>query len=156
MSEDVYIENVQVGDRFYSGEEIELTAEDIIRFAREFDPQPGHLSEEEALATPFKGLSASGWHTAAITMRLVVGLRLVGIIGRSITISWPTAARPGDRLHVDLRVTGKRASATTPGRGVVNLEYDTINQHGEVRQHTEAVIVTWDNKEAFAASGADS
>jgi len=130
-----------VSDRFYSGEEIEVTAQEIMSFAKAYDPQPGHLSEESALHTPFGGLAASGWHTAAITMRLLTDVGFAGMVGATITLTWPTPTRPGDRLHVDGRIISKRESRTKPDRGVVEIEYDTVNQSGEVRQHTQAVVI---------------
>ena len=139
----MWMDDFVVGDRFYSGEEIEITEEAIVAFAEEYDPQPGHLSEEAALATPFGGLAASGWHTAAVTMRLLFNLGFTGIIGAQVTLAWPTPTRPGDRLHVDVRVTSKRDSASKPDRGVVTLEYDTLNHEGEVRQKAQTVIIAW-------------
>ena len=135
------MEDLHVTDRFYSGEEIEVTAQEIMSFAKAYDPQPGHLSEETALATPFRGLAASGWHTAAITMRLLTDLGFMGMAGANVTLTWPSPTRPGDRLHIDGRVTAKRESRTKPDCGVVELEYDTVNQRGEIRQHTQAIVV---------------
>jgi len=137
----LWLEDLHVSDRLYSGEEIEVTAQDIMSFAGEYDPQPGHLSEESALGTPFHGLAASGWHTAAITQRLLTQLGFIGPVGVSITLTWPTPTRPGDRLHIDGVVTSSRQSRTKPDRGVVGLTYDTVNQDGAIRQHTETVII---------------
>ena len=143
MIQTMWLEDLNVSDRFYSGEEIEVTAEEIMSFARQYDPQPGHISEETALDTSFHGLAASGWHTAAITQRLLTKMGFIGVIGADITLTWPTPTRPGDRLHFDGRVTSKRESRTKPDRGIVSLEYDTVNQDGEIRQHTQAVIIAY-------------
>jgi len=141
MNEEMWLEDLNVADRMYSGEEIAVTAQEIMSFAHQFDPQPGHISEETALGTPFHGLSASGWHTAAITQHLLTKLGFLGVIGADITLTWPTPTRPGDRLHLDGRITSKRESRTKPDRGIVGIEYDTVNQNGEIRQHTQAVII---------------
>ena len=137
------VENLKVGDRFCTGDEIEVSAEAIMAFGREFDPLPMHVGEESARATPFGSLSASGWHTAAITHRLAVDMGLTRMIGVEINLSWPTPTRPGDRLHLDLVVTGLRQSRSNPERWIVNFEYDTINQEGEIRQHTKATVMAW-------------
>jgi acyl dehydratase len=137
------LEDYVVGQTFSSSEAIEVTADDIISFARQFDPQPGHISQEEAERTPFHGLSASGWHTAALTMKLLVELGFSGVIGAAVSLTWPTPTRPGDQLRLHLRVVGVRESATKPDRGVVNLEYDTVNQSGEIRQHTQTTVIAW-------------
>jgi len=137
----MWMEDLHVSDRLYSGEEIGVTAQEIMSFARQYDPQPGHISEETASQTPFHGLCASGWHTAAVTQRLLTKLGFLGVIGADITLTWPTPTRPGDRLHIDGRITSKRDSRTKPGQGVVGLQYDTVNQDGEIRQHTETVII---------------
>jgi len=139
------VRDLQVGDRVCTGFEIEVTAEDIIAFARQYDPQAWHLGEAEARDTPFGALVASGWQTAAITMRLLVELDLGALIGVGVTLNWPTPTYPGDRLHVDLAVTGKRDSKSRPGRRLVTIEYDTLNQFGEVRQHTTTTVMTWDD-----------
>lgn len=143
MSKGIWMEDLHVGDRFYSGDEIEVTAQEIMGFARAYDPQAGHVSEETAVDTVFKGLAASGWHTAAITMKLLVGLGFAGMIGTNVSLTWPSATRPGDRLHIDVHVTGKRNSKTKPDRGVVDLEYETVNQTAEVRQRTQATVIVW-------------
>src|SRR5687767_4507648 len=103
MPDRYYLEDLQAGQRFKSGS-FSLDAEQIIAFAKEFDPQPFHLSEEAAKESLFGGLAASGWHTAAITMRLQVesGLPIGGgIIGAGGEIAWPQPTRPGDVLHVE-------------------------------------------------------
>ena len=133
----LYLEDLNVGDRFMS-EGHELDAEQIKAFAVLFDPQPFHTDEEAAKATFFGGLAASGWHTAAITMRLLVnsGIPLAnGIIGSGGQISWPQPTRPGDVLRVESEVMEITPSRSKPDRGMVQMRCETRNQRGEVLQH---------------------
>lgn len=145
MTNDLWLEDIQVGDRFRT-DVYDLTAAEIIEFATQWDPQPFHLGEESARDTFFKGLAASGWQTAVITMRLLVttGLPLAtGIIGASIDLAWPTPTRPGDQLHVELEVSDVRVSKSDPTRGFITTAYDTLNQHGDVRQRTTARLLAF-------------
>src|SRR5215813_5354930 len=128
----LYFDDLQIGQRFVSGSH-ELDAAQIKAFARQFDPQPFHLDEETAKHTLFAGLAASGWHTAAITMRLLVeaGLPLAdGIIGAGGEISWPKPTRPGNILTVTSEVVEIVPSRSRPGRGTVTVRSETRNQHG--------------------------
>jgi len=132
----LYLDDLKVGDRFES-EGHEIDAEQIKAFATLFDPQPFHLDEEAAKDTFFGGLAASGWHTAAITMRLLVtsGVPLAdGIIGSGGTIAWPRPTRPGDILRVQAEVTEIVPSRSKPDRGMVSMRCETLNQRGEVLQ----------------------
>jgi len=138
----LYLEDFTAGSRLITGE-IDVTAEGIMAFARAYDPQPAHLSDVTARTTPFRGLAASGWHTAALTMRLLVDAGLTGVAGAGVTLAWPTPTRPGDRLHAVVTTTAVRPSNTKPDRGIVDLAYDTVNQAGEVRQHSTATIIAW-------------
>ncbi|MFC4377699.1 MaoC family dehydratase [Nocardia halotolerans] len=141
----LWLDDIAVGDRFRT-DTYDLGVDAIVDFATAWDPQPSHLGEDTAKETFFQGLAASGWHTAAITMRLLVttGLPLAtGIIGASIDLAWPTPTRPGDRLHVELEVTDVRISRSDPRRGFITATYDTINQHGEIRQHTTARLLAF-------------
>ena len=137
MSQELlFFDDLAVGDRFKSGT-YELRVDDIKRFAGEFDPQPFHLDDEAARDTMFGGLAASGWHTAAITMRLLVtgGPKLAnGIIGAGGGIEWKTPARPGDILHVVTEVVELIPSRSRPDRGIVGMRSTTFNQRGEVVQ----------------------
>lgn len=145
MTDPLWLDDIRVGDRFHTAT-YDLTAESIIEFAAAWDPQPFHLGDETARDTFFRGLAASGWQTAAITMRLLVttGMPIAtGIIGASIDLAWPTPTRPGDQLHVELEVTDVRGSKSDPSRGFVTTTYDTLNQHGEVRQHTTARLLAF-------------
>jgi acyl dehydratase len=114
---------------------VTLAAEEIKTFARQFDPQPFHLDEEAARGSPFGGLVASGWHTAALTMRLLVGgeLRVVGgLIGLGVEeLSWPRPVRPGDVLRVESEVLGLRPSGSKPDRGIVRVRNTTFNGEGQ-------------------------
>jgi len=133
----LYLEDLNVGDRFMS-EGHALDAEQIKAFAVLFDPQPFHTDEEAAKGTFFGGLAASGWHTAAITMRLLVnsGLPLAnGIIGSGGQLSWPQPTRPGDVLRVESEVVEITPSRSKPDRGMVQMRCETRNQRGEVLQH---------------------
>jgi len=143
--EKLWLEDVQVGSKFRTAE-YEVTRKDVIEFAQEYDPQPFHLSEAAAERTFFEGLAASGWHTAAITMRLVVtsGIPIAtGIIGASVDLTWPSPTRVGDVLRVELSVTEVKPSRSNPSRGFVTAVYDTLNQRGDVRQHTTAKLLVF-------------
>jgi acyl dehydratase len=139
----LYLEDLHVGQRFRSGTH-RIDEEQIRAFAGQFDPQPFHLDAEAAKATLFEGLVASGWHTAAISMRLQVGGGLPiagGIIGASGEIAWPTPVRPGDVLHVESEVVELRPSRSRPDRGVATVRSETRNQQGEVVQVLVARLV---------------
>ncbi len=132
----LYLDDLKVGDRFTSGEHA-LDAEQIKSFARQFDPQPFHTDEEAARSTFFQGLAASGWHTAAITMRLLVGSGMPladGIIGSGGLLQWPQPTRPDDVLHVQSEVMEIVPSRSKPGRAMVQMRCETRNQRGEVLQ----------------------
>lgn len=138
-----YLEDLHVGQCFRSPE-LEVSVERIVAFAREFDPQPFHLDEAAAAASLFGGLAASGWHTAALTMRLLVagGAPLAGgIIGASAEIAWPKPTRPGDVLHVESEVLEVVPSRSRPERGRARVRSETRNQHGEVVQTLLATLV---------------
>jgi acyl dehydratase len=131
-----YLDDLKVGERLQSGQYI-VTEEKIINFAREFDPQPFHLDAAVADQTMFKGIIASGWHTAAITMRLFVQTLnfAEGAIGLGVDeLRWPNAVRPGDRLQVETEIVDLRVSRSKPNHGVVRLRNVTINQRNEIVQ----------------------
>lgn len=138
-----YLDDLQPGERFVSGEHA-LDEAQLLSFAKQFDPQPFHLDQEAAKATLFGGLAASGWHTAAITMRLLVGGGLPlagGIIGAGGEISWPKPTRPGDVLHVETEVVSVTPSRSRPDRGMVVVRSETRNQHGDVLQQSVYKLV---------------
>lgn len=131
-----YLEDLNVGDVFHSDEYVVDEAQ-IIEFARQFDPQPFHTDPEAAVQTFFGGLAASGWHTAAITMRLLVtsGLPLAdGVIGVGGDISWPRPTRPGDALKIEATVEEIKPSRSKPDRAFVIFRVDTTNQDRELLQ----------------------
>ena len=135
-----YFDDLTQGDRFKSAT-YEVTEEQIISFAREFDPQPFHLDAAVADQTMFKGLIASGWHTAAITMRLFVQTLNFseGAIGLGVDeLRWPNAVRPGDGLQVETEIIDLRVSRSKPSHGVVRLRNVTVNQRGEIVQTMSA------------------
>jgi acyl dehydratase len=142
-TEPLYFDDLHVGDRFGSGTH-EVTADDILRFAGEYDPQPFHLDYAAARGTMFGGLAAIGWHTAAITMRLLVsgGPRLAnGIIGAGGEIEWKTPTRPGDVLRVDSEVLELIPSKSRPDRGMLVLRSRTLNQRDEAVQTLVAKLM---------------
>jgi acyl dehydratase len=141
--ETLYFDDLKVGDTFTTGT-YEVSAADIKRFAAEFDPQPFHLDDEAARETMFGGLAASGWHTAAITMRLLVsgGPKLAnGVLGAGGEIEWKMPTRPGDVLHVESEVVDLIPSRSRTDRGMLVLRSRTINQHGEVVQNLTAKLI---------------
>jgi acyl dehydratase len=134
MRERLYLEDLTAGLRVRSAAAT-LTSEDIVAFAAQYDPQPFHLGDDGAAGTLFQTLAASGWHTAAVTMRLQVesGLPVAGgIIGsRADELRWPRPVRPGDTLHVETEVLEARPSSSRTDQGWVKVRSVTVNQHGE-------------------------
>jgi acyl dehydratase len=132
-----YLEDFAVGQTFGSGR-VRVDKERIKRFAAEFDPQPFHLDEEAARDTIFQGLAASGWHTAALTMRLVVEGELNpvgGIVGAGFEeLRWPLPVRPGDELRVESEVLEVRPSKSRPQQGLIKVRTTTLNQNGDAVQ----------------------
>lgn len=137
MTRDLYLDDLAPGQTYGSGETT-VTEADIVRFAKEFDPQPFHLDAERARATFFGGLAASGWHTAALTMRLLVDseMRLAGgIIGAGMDeLRWPKPLRPGDTIRLESEVIEVRPSRSRPSQGLAKVRTTTLNQHGEAVQ----------------------
>ena len=139
----LYFEDFHVGQRFQSAAYV-LDVDQIKSFARQFDPQPFHLDEAAAEDTFFGGLAASGWHVAAITMKLLVGdgsLIGGGIIGAGGELAWPRPTRPGDILSVESEVMEVKPSRSRPDRGMVTLRSETRNQRGEAVQILTAKLV---------------
>ena len=139
----LYLEDLEVGRRFSSATHVVDEAQ-IKAYAAQFDPQPFHLDDAAARATLFGGLAASGWHTASITMRLLVesGLPLAGgIIGAGGEISWPKPTRPGDTLQVVSEIEEVTPSRSRPERGMVRVRSETRNQRGEVVQILTARLI---------------
>jgi acyl dehydratase len=131
--EQLYLEDLAIGRRFTS-ETYVMEASRIKEFAAEFDPQPFHLDEGAAEASVFKGLAASGWHTAAVAMRLLVtgGLPFAnGLVGVGGEVAWPRPTRPGDILHVESEIVEITPSRSKPHQGIVTVRGTMFNQHGE-------------------------
>jgi acyl dehydratase len=118
----------------FKGAEVQITESDIKRFAAEFDPQPMHLDEAAAEKTMFKGLAASGWHTAALAMNLAVQVRPFGphpLIGLGVDeLRWIMPVRPGDILHLEGEVISLTPSKTKP-QGVALVKWTLYNQNGD-------------------------
>ena len=129
-----YLEDFAVGQRFSTDRHI-VDDKQIKAFAAEFDPQPFHVDETAAERSIFRGLAASGWHTAGIAMRLMVhgDLRPAGgIIGMGLEdMQWPRPVRPGDELHVETEILQVRPSASKPNQGLLKVRNTTFNQKGE-------------------------
>ncbi|MGH7088158.1 MAG: MaoC family dehydratase [Stellaceae bacterium] len=129
-----YLEDFAAGQRFGSGR-LTMDAARIKSFAAEFDPQPFHRDEGAAAKSIFRGLAASGWHTAAVTMRLLVEGEIEpagGIVGAGFEeLAWPRPVRPGDELHLESEILEVRPSRTRPEIGLVKMRTTTFNQNGE-------------------------
>jgi acyl dehydratase len=133
MREAIYLDDLAVGRRFVTGSTT-LTLEGCKAFASEFDPQPFHLDEAAARDSVFGRIAASGWYTAALSMRLLVQSEMMiagGLIGLGGEMTWPRPTYPGDTLHVESEVLAIRVSQSKPDRGVVTMRNQTMNQHGE-------------------------
>ena len=135
MSQDpLYLDDMHIGMKFISGTYL-MTEDRIKSFAAEFDPQPFHLDEAAARNSVFQGLAASGWHTAAVAMRLIVtegGLPFAaGAVGLGGEIEWPRPTRPGDLLHVESEIVELIPSRSKPSQGIVRVRNTTMNQKGE-------------------------
>jgi acyl dehydratase len=132
-----YLEDFAVGQTYGSGR-VRIEGERIKSFAAEFDPQAFHLDEDAARNTIFRGLAASGWHTAALTMRLLVESELKpagGIVGAGFDeFRWPRPVRPGDELRVESEVIEVRPSKSRPEHGLIKVRTTTLNQDGEAVQ----------------------
>jgi acyl dehydratase len=130
----LYLEDLAVGQTFRSGT-VTIDHDRIKTFAAEFDPQPFHLDEQAASASPFGALVASGWHTAALTMRLLVEgeLRIAGgLLGAGVEdLRWSRPVRPGDTLRVESEILEVRPSGSRPDRGIVRVRSTTLNQEGQ-------------------------
>ena len=133
--ESLYLEDLHVGQRFTSGQRL-VDAEQITRFAGEFDPQPFHLSDEGAAGSIFGTLAASGWHTAALTMRLLVeSVPLAdGLVGAELQLSWPRPTRPGMLLYAFSEIVDIVPSRSKPHLAIVTMRTETRDQHGDVVQ----------------------
>jgi acyl dehydratase len=141
----LYLEDIHVGQRFTAGP-VTVTAAEIKRFAGEFDPQPFHLDEEAAKTTPFKGLAASGWHTASLTMRMLTdgGIPIAaGVIGVGGEIAWPGPVRPDDTLTVESEVLAIAPSRSKPNQAIVTVRTTTRNQSDATVQILTAKLIVF-------------
>ena len=140
----LYLEDFSVGRRFTSAAR-SLDADQIKAFARQYDPQPFHLDEEAAKDSFFQGLAASGWHTASITMSLLVESMPIagGLIGAGGELAWPRPTRPGDTLTVESEILAVTPSRSKPERGMLKVRSITRNQHGEAVQDMTTKMLVW-------------
>lgn len=141
----LYLEDFAPGQRFGGNTRIRIDERQVKSFASEFDPQPFHLDEGAASASIFRGLAASGWHTAAVTMRLLVDSEFQpagGIVGAGFDeLRWPRPVRPGDELRVESEVLEVRPSKSRPEQGLIKVRTNTLNQDGEVVQTSVGNLV---------------
>lgn len=140
-----YLDDLVPGQRFGGNARIRIEDERIKSFASEFDPQSFHLDEGAASASIFRSLAASGWHTAAVTMRLLVDSDFKpagGIVGAGFDeLRWPLPVRPGDELRVESEVLEVRPSKSRPEQGLVKLRATTLNQDGAIVQISVSNLV---------------
>ncbi len=139
----LFLEDLVIGQTFTSPTHA-LDAAQIKAFAAAYDPQPFHLDETAAKSTFFRGLAASGWHTAALTMKLLTATRPAiagGLIGGGAEISWPQATRPDDVLQVESEILEIKPSRSRPERGMVTMRSETRNQRGETLQVLTSTLV---------------
>ena len=131
----IYLDDLAVGQQFTSHAH-QMDVAQIVAFAQQFDPQPFHLDAEAAKDSVFQGLAASGWHTAAITMKLLVASLPLGsgIVGAGLEAQWPQPTRATDAAPVVSTVLEIVPSRSKPDRGMVTVECRTLNQHGELCQ----------------------
>ena len=142
---DFYLDDLRVGQRFETGTYLMDEAR-IKAFAAEFDPQPFHLDEAAAKASVFRGLAASGWHTAAASMRMIVDGKFKlagGSVGLGGEIAWPMPTRPGDTLRVRTEVVEIVPSKSKPNQGIVKIRNVTVNQKGEEVQVFTAKLMVF-------------
>jgi acyl dehydratase len=144
MTDLLYFEDVKVGDTERFGR-YEVTREEIIEYARQFDPQPFHLDEEAGKASPFGGLIASGWHTGAMLIRMlndhsIPRAATSGALGFD-DLKWVKPVRPGDILSVETRVLDKAESRSRPEIGVVKVESRVLNQAGELKMSLVSIVL---------------
>jgi len=144
VSDLLYFEDVKIGDTERFGR-YEVTREEIIEYARQFDPQPFHLDEEAGKASPFGGLIASGWHTGAMLIRMlndhsIPRAATSGALGFD-DLKWVKPVRPGDILSVETRVLDKTESRSRPEIGVVKVESRVLNQAGELKMSLVSIVL---------------
>jgi acyl dehydratase len=130
-----YLEDLQVGQKIRAGS-VTVSEDQILEFARQYDPQPMHADPQAAARGPFRGLIASGWHTAALVMRLAVDSNPLGslpLLGLGVDgIEWPQPVRPGDTMQVEMEIVEIRPSQSRPSHGIVKIRSTARNQRGEI------------------------
>jgi acyl dehydratase len=140
----LYFEDLAIGQKFHTGTR-RVDAEEIVEFASKYDPQPFHIDAEAAKASLFGGLAASGWHSAAMMMRLIVDSEFRpagGIIGGGGELAWLKPVRPGDELRVESEIVELRESHSRPRHGIVKVRLTMLNQHGDaVQTFTPTLLV---------------
>jgi acyl dehydratase len=145
MTGALHLEDLSIGQMFRSEPRV-VTLEEMIRFARDNDPQYFHTDPEAAKASLFGGLIASGWQTAALSMRLLLegpAPFAAGLVGMGIELSWPQPVRPGDSIRIDAEVTDIKRSRSHPNRGVVTMLVTTANQRDEPVQKLTARLLVF-------------
>lgn len=134
----LYLEDFAPGQHFAGTTRILIEESRIKVFASEFDPQPFHLDDRAASLSIFRSLAASGWHTAAVTMRLLIDSELQpagGIVGAGFDeLRWPLPVRPGDELRVESEILEVRPSRSRPETGIIKVRTNTLNQRDEIVQ----------------------
>ena len=148
MKELLYLDDLQPGMRYKTSTHT-MDEKQIIEFARQFDPQPFHTDPVAAQQSLFGGLVASGWHTASITMKLLVenGAPLAGgLIGIEGQMAWPKPVRPGDTLRVESEVMEVTPSRSRPDRGIATMRSETLNQNGDIVQTMMAKLMVFRRK----------
>jgi acyl dehydratase len=141
----LYLEDIQVGDRFHS-REYEMTLDEILEFAQKFDPQPFHLNAEQAQEHPiFQGLAASGWHTCAVVMRLWSECMPIayGLVGSGSDVHWPRPTRPNDKIRVEVVIDSITPSRSKNDRAIVSYTTKAFNQNDEVVLNSETKIIVF-------------
>ncbi len=144
LTEPLFYDDLHVGQTFRSAP-VAMDRDRIVDFAREFDPQPQHLDEETARSSMFGTLVASGWHTAALSMRMqldaLMGRFPGGAMGAQVdTLAWRRPVHPGDTLHAVVEVLAMRLSKSRPASGLLTLRTTTVNQHGQPVQEMTAAV----------------
>jgi acyl dehydratase len=142
----LYLEDLYPGQRFRCSASYEMNETRMKEFASEFDPQVFHLDEAAGAKSVFKGLAASGWHTAAASMRLMADSELTlseGLIGVNAEISWPRPTRAGDTLRLEIEILEIKPSRSKPQQGLVQVRFTTLNQHDEVAQTLTAWLLAF-------------
>ena len=146
MSKALYYEDFAIGQQIHSEGTHTVEKDDIIAFARQYDPQSQHIDEEGAKTSLFGTLVASGWHTAAMTMRLKTRSILFdvkdGLVGIGIeSIRWPRPTLPGDTLRLVVTILDKRTSKSRPDKGIVKYKAETLNQRGELAMEMITAVI---------------